>query len=126
MIAIFTKYDADKSGRIEIPELLMALEEMEFKMEGAELLVLLQAIDKDKSGDFDVDEFGQIVHWAVFDRYDTDGSGKMNLTELQSALNDAGYPMDEAQAQEFAQVLTELQTSMRLRFVVGTGTPWRT
>jgi Ca2+-binding EF-hand superfamily protein len=52
--------------------------------------------DKDQSGTIDFPEFCNlwtyIQQWkGVFDRYDRDRSGAIEMSELQTALNDMGY-----------------------------------
>lgn len=60
----FDKYDADRSGTLEVAELGRVFEDMNEVKSSAELVALFDAYDKDKSGAISFDEFcaGMVVY----------------------------------------------------------------
>ena len=93
----FITVDTDKSGQITANELKQALINgnwTQFNDETCRLMISM--FDKDQSGTIDFSEFCNlwtyIQQWkGVFDRYDRDRSGAIEMNELQTALSDMGY-----------------------------------
>ncbi|XP_028405920.1 programmed cell death protein 6-like [Dendronephthya gigantea] len=93
----FITVDVDKSGEITAIELKQALINgnwTQFNDETCRLMISM--FDRDQSGTISFTEFCDlwkyIQQWkGVFDRYDRDRSGAIEMNELQTALNEMGY-----------------------------------
>jgi Ca2+-binding EF-hand superfamily protein len=95
----FIAVDVDQSGSISATELQRALingDWTHFDLDTVKLLMGL--FDADRTGDIDFNEFSglwrYIEDWQhVFRRFDKDGSGSIDSSELQSALNQFGFKL---------------------------------
>ena len=115
--SLFSKYDKDNSGTLAGTELQQFLEEdLGMNTEEAEIYAMLS--DDDGSKSMSYDEFKQwlhsgenfqyvndsskffIVHKAVemFQQYDTDGKGCLDVGEFSKVLTDLNYEADTTEA----------------------------
>jgi len=97
----FVAVDADRSGSISASELQRALingDWTHFDLDTVKLLMTL--FDTDRTGDINFNEFSglwrYIEEWQhVFRRFDRDGSGSIDGSELQSALTQFGFKLPQ-------------------------------
>lgn len=97
----FVAVDVDRSGSISASELQRALingDWTTFDLDTVKLLMTL--FDTDRTGDIDFNEFSglwrYIEDWQhVFRRFDRDGSGSIDSTELQNALTQFGFKIPQ-------------------------------
>ena len=113
----FRRYDRDGSGDIDVSELRDALRGMGLPTDTAQAATVLAKYDADRSGRLELPEFRRLVDELkrfqegqtaasasrddvldAFERYDTDGSGDIDVLELRSALTDMGLSVDTTQA----------------------------
>ncbi len=100
--AIFSKYDADRSGSIDAVELPLALAELGVDVsDAARVKAMLADVDTDRSGKLDLSEFSQIFATGrlrnVFDEMDVDRSGTISTDELGRALKALGCSVTPSQ-----------------------------
>ncbi|TFK71076.1 EF-hand [Pluteus cervinus] len=96
----FSSVDTDRSGAITAPELEKALVNGDwtaFDLDTVKLLMTL--FDSDRSGTIGFPEFvglyNYIREWqGVFRRFDRDGSGSIDVNELQVALQSFGFNLN--------------------------------
>eukprot|EP00475_Leptophrys_vorax_P044222 TRINITY_DN8775_c0_g1_i1.p1 TRINITY_DN8775_c0_g1~~TRINITY_DN8775_c0_g1_i1.p1 ORF type:complete len:629 (-),score=164.99 TRINITY_DN8775_c0_g1_i1:130-2016(-) len=98
---LFATYDKDRSGQIEIPELIQMLKDSGFDADAAEqeALLLMEELDSNKDGALTMVEFAQVaarprvsisrtIVKRTFDSMDMDGDGRINALELKESLGD--------------------------------------
>jgi calcium-dependent protein kinase len=96
---LFATYDKDRSGQIEIPELIQLLKDSGFDADAAEqeAMQLMEDLDSNKDGALTMVEFAQVaarprvsisrtIVRRTFDSMDMDGDGKVNAFELKESL----------------------------------------
>lgn len=57
----FNKYDADRSGHIDVPELALLFKDLGESLSSEELRAVFEKFDKDKSGELEFEEFTNLV-----------------------------------------------------------------
>lgn len=109
----FDSFDTANSGTISMAELLS-----KFKALGAseeEANGVMELIDSHHTGDISFDEFASAIGPLMasrkssalkraFDRFDTDGSGKIDRNELQSMLVKLGWNADDTKVDEMMRI----------------------
>ena len=63
--AAFTKFDADKSGKISTKEIFTLLTQLGIKVTEADCHAAIQKFDKNGSGEMEFDEFKDLVNFAL-------------------------------------------------------------
>ncbi|XP_044280761.1 peflin [Varanus komodoensis] len=103
----FQSVDSDRSGGISIRELKEALVNSNWSTFNDETcLMMMNMFDKNKSGRIDLYGFSALwrflQQWRnLFQQYDRDQSGSINLNELHQALSQMGYNL----SLQFSQLL---------------------
>merc|ERR1711970_306552 len=93
----FQAVDVDRSGHINAIELQQALVNGNMsKFSEDACRMMIDMFDANKSGTIDVNEFGQLFNFVnqwkgVFQGFDRDRSGSIELQELSQALQQMGY-----------------------------------
>merc|ERR1711970_1391314 len=93
----FQAVDVDRSGHINAIELQQALVNGNMsKFSEDACRMMIDMFDANKSGTIDVSEFGQLFNFVnqwkgVFQGFDRDRSGSIELLELTQALQQMGY-----------------------------------
>merc|ERR1711970_1414509 len=93
----FQAVDVDRSGHINAIELQQALVNGNMsKFSEDACRMMIDMFDANKSGTIDVSEFGQLFNFVnqwkgVFQGFDRDRSGSIELQELTQALQQMGY-----------------------------------
>ena len=94
---IFSKYDTDRSGAIDVAELGMLLADLGEKFDEKELDALMDELDSDGSREVEYEEF---LRWwqlhgvrKVFAKFDADCSGKIDVAELRPVLSQLGLEL---------------------------------
>merc|ERR1711970_724180 len=93
----FQAVDVDRSGHINAIELQQALVNGNMsKFSEDACRMMIDMFDANKSGTIDVNEFGQLFNFVnqwkgVFQGFDRDRSGSIELQELTQALQQMGY-----------------------------------
>jgi Ca2+-binding EF-hand superfamily protein len=80
MVTIFRKFDLDNSMTIDLTEIVKMLEELDMVHTAPQALQLLEAIDKDDSGEIDFEEFCELFSRLI--RGDKELRGFDKLTEI--------------------------------------------
>ena len=105
----FKDVDVDNSGKIDRDELKAACKSSGTDIEEGQADFLFDAIDKDKSGYIEFEEFVAFIYMAkfphnmteeakiVFDNFDKDNSGNISRDELWEACKQLGVHVTEAQ-----------------------------
>ena len=95
---IFVYYDRDGDGTISRAEIHPLLRRLGSQLSADQLTTMLAELDPTESGAV---EFGDFVGWwtifdieAVFNAYDDDKSGTIELTELKHVVRDLGVQVD--------------------------------
>ncbi|EDR24953.1 grainin, putative [Entamoeba dispar SAW760] len=96
----FKKIDKDKSGILELDELLKARWPKDMKMNNDTIKRLMLIFDADNSGSIGFFEFIALYNWvklcvATFKHFDIDQSGSLDITELQAALPQLGFNLNK-------------------------------
>ncbi|OQR99349.1 hypothetical protein ACHHYP_06946 [Achlya hypogyna] len=108
----FTDIDKDKSGAVDLNELLAVLKELGFHPSPAQAQTLFDKMDVNRSGAIEEDELtGDLFH-AVYHIIDSDQSGSIDMDELREAFVLLGGSPTER----------DVQTAMRIYDVDGSGT----
>merc|ERR1712199_132285 len=82
----FQMFDKDGSGAIDAREFRAVCQEIGMNPTDSELKLMLRDVDKNDSGDVDLQE---IIRCA-FDVFDTDGSGALSYEEMTDILKNLG------------------------------------
>eukprot|EP01012_Entosiphon_sulcatum_P056417 TRINITY_DN8007_c0_g1_i1.p1 TRINITY_DN8007_c0_g1~~TRINITY_DN8007_c0_g1_i1.p1 ORF type:complete len:1333 (-),score=361.12 TRINITY_DN8007_c0_g1_i1:6-4004(-) len=117
--ALFDKYDADGSGKLDMPEFVAGMKDLGVSQNEDVLEALFNRYDQDGSGSIDYDEFrnlqpaelvrqdeverlqaglrevvrqkkGVLALRKLFERYDADKSGSLDVEEFAATLQDLG------------------------------------
>jgi calcium-binding protein CML len=100
-IAIFNSFDTDANGALDAGELLPALSKLGLAVAKDEVAAVLNAWDNDGNGTIDLLEFSSLVHdMQVFSSFDHDGSGSIDAKELKGALKKLGVDMNGLDANQ--------------------------
>ncbi|EAL49043.2 actinin-like protein putative [Entamoeba histolytica] len=96
----FKKIDKDKSGTLELDELLKAKWPKDMKMNNETIKRLMLIFDADNNGSIGFYEFIALYNWvklcvATFKHFDVDQSGSLDITELQVALPQLGFNLNK-------------------------------
>ncbi|GAB1223339.1 hypothetical protein ENUP19_0143G0004 [Entamoeba nuttalli] len=96
----FKKIDKDKSGTLELDELLKAKWPKDMKMNNDTIKRLMLIFDADNNGSIGFYEFIALYNWvklciATFKHFDVDQSGSLDITELQVALPQLGFNLNK-------------------------------
>ncbi|MCL4134479.1 UNVERIFIED_CONTAM: hypothetical protein GTU68_021462, partial [Idotea baltica] len=95
--SIFCRVDKDRSGAIDASELQGALSNGNWTPFNPNTVKLMIGMfDRAGNGTINFNDFGSLWKYVVdwqncFRRYDTDSSGNISKTELQTALSSFGY-----------------------------------
>jgi len=130
----FKEFDSDNSGTVSVKELKVILAGDGPPLTDADIIELMSDVDKDGSGEVDFAEFcvlmkdvsvevvveevveveAQIADVTreqrkeimdIFGRFDTDGSGSIDASELKSALEALGADFDEAKLNDVLETV---------------------
>eukprot|EP00656_Telonema_subtile_P042014 TRINITY_DN473_c0_g1_i3.p2 TRINITY_DN473_c0_g1~~TRINITY_DN473_c0_g1_i3.p2 ORF type:complete len:129 (-),score=37.70 TRINITY_DN473_c0_g1_i3:51-437(-) len=109
-IEVFTEafhmFDKDGSGSIDRKEFRAVCESIGMQPTDTELKLMLMDVDKNNSGDVDLEEFigamrskyvdteGPEIIRCAFDVFDTDGSGSLSYEEMTDILRNLGDDME--------------------------------
>ncbi|OQV23530.1 putative Peflin [Hypsibius exemplaris] len=97
LMSLFAAVDEDSDGFITVAELQQALINDNWSTFSMNTInVILQIFDKDDNCRIDFDEFSKIKNYVaewkiIFDRYDTDRSGTIDIREIKSAILAMGF-----------------------------------
>ena len=111
---IFRKYDEDGSGSIDVRELDQAMNDLGINNDATQTRSVMSWYDKDNSGGLQLVEYRALMQETrnfqrgqqasspddderIFRKYDEDGSGDIDVRELDQALNALGIKNDAAQ-----------------------------
>lgn len=113
--AEFARFDTDNSGHICTSELADCLRCFGIEPMRHVLLEVIEEIDEDQSGLIDVEEFHQAMNilnlqegfclseydrfMVAFEKFDADGSGELDATEMYRILSYLGYSFPAATVQ---------------------------
>merc|ERR1712196_358585 len=98
----FQMFDKDGSGAIDAREFRAVCQEIGMNPTDSELKLMLRDVDKNDSGDVDLQEFitamkekyvdneGPEIIRCAFDVFDTDGSGALSYEEMTDILKNLG------------------------------------
>jgi len=111
---VFTKFDSDRSGELEMMEYERVLTYMGRVADKDTLEDLLSEMDLDENGSLDYKEFLKVMRVyselerelfrQTFQNADADGSGEMDSDELQALIRELGYYPTSAMIQEIFEV----------------------
>jgi calcium-binding protein CML len=93
---VFDQFDANKDGRISLPELGSVLQAMGSSYSDAELRRVMVDVDTDSDGFINLEEFALLCKSPsselkdAFDLYDQDKNGLISSKELHLVLNSIG------------------------------------
>ncbi|CAF0763695.1 unnamed protein product, partial [Didymodactylos carnosus] len=116
----FNLFDTDQSGKISKQELIKVLNALNIQLNDVELGHLLCQMDSNGSGDIEFEEFCQVMGQAffkqysraelqdAFKRFDQDGSGYIQASELESIMSRMGKRMKKS---EIDQMIKSLDSS---------------
>merc|ERR1712086_336661 len=111
----FSMFDRDGSGTVDVEEMRAVCKQVGIIPTDSELQLMIQELDTDQSGDIDKEEFlacleskqvdpeSEDVIKFAFERFDTDGSGKLSHAELEDVLTHMGEPLT---AREIKQLIS--------------------
>ncbi|KAL8009639.1 putative flagellar calcium-binding protein calflagin [Plasmopara halstedii] len=88
--ALFANIDRDKSGTIDVDELMMVLNQIGLNPQLESLTRLLEKSDYNGSGFLEEGEFSAFFFHAVFQMIDEDDSGKIDADEIEEAFKMLG------------------------------------
>ncbi|KAF4046496.1 EF hand [Phytophthora infestans] len=88
--ALFSNVDRDKSGTVDLDELLAVLNQIGLFPEMESLASMLQKFDYNRSGFLEEGEFSAFFFHAVFQMIDEDQSGKIDADEVEEAFKMLG------------------------------------
>ncbi|KAG3064712.1 hypothetical protein PC121_g11579 [Phytophthora cactorum] len=88
--ALFSNVDRDKSGTVDIDELMAVLNQIGLFPEMENLSSMLQKFDYNRSGFLEEGEFSAFFFHAVFQMIDEDQSGKIDADEVEEAFKMLG------------------------------------
>lgn len=97
LLPLFRKVDKDNSGTLTTHELRTALVNGDWTtFDPHTIAMMIRMFDSDRSGTISFPEFCGLwrflADWrSLFDRFDRDHSGSINLVEYQNALTSFGY-----------------------------------
>lgn len=115
----FARIDTDHSGAICFDEFINYIRGLNLTMTMSAIKDIFREVDIDCSGDLDIHEFESTMKLVqdrhgftssqmeeihkVFDRYDSDRDGEINIEQLRNSLCWYGLPTDMHQAQELGR-----------------------
>ncbi|ETK90001.1 hypothetical protein F441_06252 [Phytophthora nicotianae CJ01A1] len=88
--ALFSNVDRDKSGTVDLDELLAVLNQIGLFPEMESLSAMLEKFDYNRSGFLEEGEFSAFFFHAVFQMIDEDQSGKIDADEVEEAFKMLG------------------------------------
>jgi centrin-1 len=103
----FDLFDTDKSGTVEPKELKLAMETLGFDAKNATLFHMVSDLDDDASGAIDFGEFldlitrqltdneSRIEIKKIFNLFDTEKTGRINIKNLRKIVKDLGESLSE-------------------------------
>ncbi|EOD14806.1 hypothetical protein EMIHUDRAFT_58503, partial [Emiliania huxleyi CCMP1516] len=107
----FERFDGNRTGKLSGKELREALDSMKLDSTSHDGAALLRKFDADGSGTLSLSEFQQLCQQLeqaavvvspevrrAFERYDHNGSGALDRSELEAALRDMGLDMTSKEA----------------------------
>ena len=109
---LFYLIDNDKSGYIDILELADIMKALGLTPNQAELIGIIEEVDKDHSGKIELKEFLDLFSKKIknpdteedlietFKKFDTDGNGLITANELRHVMTTLGENMTEEEADE--------------------------
>ena len=90
-VQLLLTFDQDGNGNLDCDELRPALNQLGLPCDARQGELILRAWDVDQSGTLDLLEFTDLVRsLQAFSKFDTDGSGDIDVSELRGALQELG------------------------------------
>ena len=112
----FLTIDMNRNGAISADELRVSLTNKNWQHFNSETVrLIIEMFDKDNSATINGKEFQElwkyVQNWeAVFDRFDGDRSGNINMSELENAGISFGYKLSKLL---YSALITEFDTSAK-------------
>ena len=90
-VQVFSRYDLDHSGDIDVEELRPALRRLGLRFAAPQVTTILRRYDADANGRIDLVEFAVLVReLQLFAGFDHNGDGTLKASELRPALHTLG------------------------------------
>ena len=90
-VQVFSRYDLDHSGDIDVEELRPALRRLGLAVAAPQVKHILRKYDSDANGRIDLVEFAVLVReLQLFSSFDKNGDGTLQSSELRPALHTLG------------------------------------
>ena len=104
MQRVFMRFDRDQSGSIDTSELVELLKSLGLQLTDSQLQAAKKLLDPDGDGTI---TWAEYVKWwerfdvqRIFEQYDTDGGGEINVHELQLLCADLGVHLSKKEVRE--------------------------
>ena len=104
MQRVFMRFDRDQSGSIDTSELVELLKSLGLQLTDSQLQAAKKLLDPDGDGTI---TWAEYVKWwerfdvqRIFEQYDTDGGGEINVHELQLLCADLGVHLSKREVRE--------------------------
>eukprot|EP01112_Ceratiomyxa_fruticulosa_P021263 TRINITY_DN741_c0_g1_i2.p1 TRINITY_DN741_c0_g1~~TRINITY_DN741_c0_g1_i2.p1 ORF type:complete len:164 (-),score=34.08 TRINITY_DN741_c0_g1_i2:95-586(-) len=107
----FDLFDTEKSGRIGYHELKVAMRALGFEVKKAEVLRIIDEVDRSGTSTIDFSDFHEIMKQKIIDRdpneeiakafrlFDDDQTGKISLKNLRRVAKELGQQLSDQELQ---------------------------